>query len=782
MIFNKITRSIVRDFILVFNKYKNKKNIFLSLGNIFQNKLLKNIFFYFYNSESKKDYVNNDLQLRQNFLISKEKGITEKSNVEKKNNIKNNVILNNDFFMRMTNKVKYNVLVNSDGLYILMYRNIVCCSQDIILFYFRLINSKTIVQDNNSLKSTSNFIVARHNALSNTNYLFNKKIQRKDKSVYQLSNGKEVNNNLFRDYCENINEKVKKNTVDCLIARDKEIHRTIIILCRRKKNNVLLIGESGVGKTAIAEGLATRIVKKQVPIFLKDSIVYSLDIISLIAGTKFRGEFEERLKKLLAVIKGDPNIILFIDEIHNIIGAGATINHNIDASNLLKPALAKGEIKCIGATTFKDFQTHFEHDIALGRRFQKVIVHEPDINTTLTIVKGLKPYYENYHNVLYSDSAITAAVNLSYRYIYYRALPDKAIDLIDEAGAKKKLESHNGTTIILEKDIKEVLSSTLNIPILTLQSEDINEIKFLEKNLQNCILGQEEAISHICSSIKLSKSGLKNSNKPIGCYMFVGSVGVGKSELAKQLASFLNMKLLKYDMTYFGSSSSITKIIGSSPGYVGYNHGGTLATEVSKYPYSVLLLEKIEQASSDVLNIISQIIGDGMLEDSTGRLVNFSHCIIILIPSSYIYNNKIAIGFNNEINKSNNLYSLTYTKKIRSFKEYFPEQLLCKLDNLIFFNPIDKVITKIVVRQLNELKKQLLEKNVTLCDKQSVRKYLENYCLNNNVGVLELNSIIDLEIKQKIADEILFGKLVNGGMVVLFFSKKRSKFIFKYII
>lgn len=579
----------------------------------------------------------------------------------------------------------------------------------------------------------------------------------------------------LQKYCINLNTKANKDDIDCLIGRQTEIQRTIEILCRRKKNNALLIGESGVGKTAIAEGLAIRIVRGDVPDLLKQTVIYSLDIGSLVAGTKFRGDFEERIKGMLECLRKLKNVILFIDEIHSIIGAGSTTSGALDASNLLKPALASGQLRCIGATTFKEYRNNFEKDMALVRRFQKVIVEEPSEEVTLSILNGLKGYYEKHHKVTYTESALKAAINLSERYINQRHLPDKAIDLIDEAGARAKTQTAtNKKALITEKDIESLVSSMLNIPNLNLTADEGKQIKDLENKLKNRIFGQDEAIESLCTSIKLSKAGLKKPTRPVGCYLFIGPTGVGKTELAKQLAFFCDMKLLKYDMSEFVETSSVSKLLGSSPGYIGFEQGGMLTDEVDKYPYSVLLFDEIEKANPEIYNLLLQIMDEGILTDSTGKKVKFSHCIIILTSNIAVQKSKSPIGFNN-------LDVLTSDKfDLNIINSEFSSELISRLDKILLFNPIDSIISKIVSKNLEELASQLADKKVRFSVSNSVEQYLiKNYNVTQS-GARVLDRIIDTEIKQHIADAILFGKLKNGGLVDVSYSQKQGKIIFKF--
>lgn len=580
--------------------------------------------------------------------------------------------------------------------------------------------------------------------------------------------------NVIDKMCVNLNERADTDSIDCLIGRQNEIQRTIEILCRRKKNNAILVGEPGVGKTAIAEGLATRIVKGDVPDLLKNAVIYSLDIGSLVAGTKFRGDFEERIKNLLAFLKNNKNAILFIDEIHTIIGAGSTSSGATDASNLLKPALGKGELRCIGSTTFKEYHNHFEKDMALVRRFQKIVVEEPDEVSTMEILKGLKGYYEKHHSVIYSDSALKAAISLSERYINDRHLPDKAIDLIDEAGARSTMNNLGKKITITNKHIEDILSSILNIPNIGDKTNDINQLKQLSANLKGCIFGQDQAIEDLCASIKLSKAGLKKGDRPTGCYLFAGPTGVGKTELAKQLAIFNNMKLIKLDMSEFSESSSVSKLLGSAPGYVGFDQGGMLTEEVAKYPYSVVLFDEIEKAHPEIFNILLQIMDEGNLTDSTGKHVNFMNTMVILTTNINVEKEKASIGFSEKASKS-----IMPILNLDPINEKFSPEFRSRLDNIVLFNPIDGIIDKIVSKIIKELGAQLADKKVRLNVSSTVKKYLAKKYYNNN-GARELDRAIDTHIKQAIADEILFGKLKNGGSVDIDLSKKDAKFIFKF--
>lgn len=604
---------------------------------------------------------------------------------------------------------------------------------------------------------------ASHKSLKNTQQLAN------------ITPEPQAQSNSIENFCINLNAKAKTGNIDCLIGRQNEIQRTIEILCRRRKNNALLVGEPGVGKTAIAEGLALRIINGDVPDILKKSVIYSLDIGSLIAGTKYRGDFEERIKKVLAELKQKPEAVLFIDEIHTIIGAGSTTSGSLDASNLLKPALAKGEIRCIGSTTFKEYHNHFEKDMALVRRFQKIIVEEPTEAEAIKILQGLKNYYEEHHNVKYNDMAINAAVTLSERYINDRKLPDKAIDLLDEAGARKKIASNPAkTAMITAKDIQELVSSISNIPNITLDPNNVKQLQNLEDNLKKSVFGQDQAITQLCASIKLSKAGLKKRTRPTGCYVFAGATGVGKTELAKQLAKFCNMELIKFDMSEYSEAHSVSRLIGSPPGYVGFDQGGLLTEEVAKHPYAVVLFDEIEKSNSEIYNLLLQIMDEGRLTDTTGKIVNFTHTIIILTTNSGADKaSKNPIGFSQDGTLRNNV-------DIDEVTKIFNPELRNRFDNIIIFNQIDeKTIYSIINKSLLELSSQLSERKVRLSVTKSAKDYLARNCLAQN-GARTLDRLIDSEFKQRIADEILFGSLKKGGTVLIEFSEKLGKLNFKF--
>lgn len=569
----------------------------------------------------------------------------------------------------------------------------------------------------------------------------------------------------LESYCSNLNEKVEEGLIDTLIARETEIERTIEILGRRQKNNPILVGEPGVGKTAIAEGLAYRIVKGKIPDVLKDFEIYSLDVGSLVAGTRFRGDFEERVKNLLSEVKSRPNVILFIDEIHTIVGAGSTTTASLDASNLLKPALARGEIRCIGSTTFKEFTQNFSKDTALVRRFQKIVVEEPSSEVALKILKGVRAYYEKHHNVHYTDDALESAVSLSDRYIHGRYLPDKAIDLIDEAGAHKKLVAkETGKHQISSRDIEAVLAKTLNIPAVTLASDDVSNLKKLEHNLKRVIFGQDVAVEELCAGVKLAKAGLRDYEKPVGCYLFVGPTGTGKTELAKQLAVFCGMAVSRFDMSEYMEPHSVSRLIGSPPGYAGYDKGGLLTDAVDKAPYSVVLFDEIEKAHHEIFNVLLQIMDYGKLTDNVGKIVDFSHTIVIMTANSGAEEyKKQKIGF-----RASDVFGKEEAMKV--VEDTFSPEFRDRLDKIVVFNPLDNdVISLIIDKSIKELGEQLADKKVRIeVDNKAKNLLIENcFGVGKHGGARMLEKTVDNEVKRMIAEEILFGKLKRGGTVLV---------------
>lgn len=582
------------------------------------------------------------------------------------------------------------------------------------------------------------------------------------------------NNNPLSLYCIDLNVKALKGQIDNLIGREHEVQRTIEVLCRRHKNNPLLIGEPGVGKTAIVEGIAYKIINGEVPKVLSNCTIYSLDIGSLVAGTRYRGDFEERMKSVIKALKEMPSAILFIDEIHTIIGAGSTSGGSLDASNLLKPSLARGEIRCIGSTTFKEYHQHFEKDMALVRRFQNITVEEPTVEKSIEILHGLKEYYQRYHNVLYEDEALEAAVLLSERYIAGRKLPDKAIDVIDEAGARKKVISHLSSKkdIVGIKDIEDVVSRISSVPSLSFKAHELSSLKNLENNLKEVIFGQNQAIEQVCSTIRIAKAGLRNVKKPTASYLFTGATGVGKTELAKQLANFCNMNFLRFDMSEYAEQHSVSRLIGTPPGYVGFDQGGLLTNAVSQNPYSIVLFDEIEKAHGDIYNLMLQIMDYGKLTDSNGKVINFCHTIIIMTSNfGSEYLNKEKIGFDS-IKPSN----------IEAWKEVitteFKPEFCSRLDGVIHFNPISYSIIELIIdKHIDELEDQLNTRNIKIQIANKAKKYIADIAFKNKNGARVIEKIILDEIKKNIADEILFGKLNKGGTVKVGYN---SKLNFKY--
>lgn len=632
------------------------------------------------------------------------------------------------------------------------------------------------VSFNNNINSNLN------NIYNNPIPLLNKKLERNiDKDDTENEDHAHNFNNQVKDepdassaltnYCVNLNKKAASNQIDILIGREAEIERTIEILCRRSKNNPLYVGEPGVGKTAIVEGLALRIVKGTVPNILKNAIIFALDIGALVAGTRYRGDFEERIKSVIKEIQKLPNAILFIDEIHTIIGAGSTNGGSLDAGNLLKPALARGSFKCIGSTTFKEYHNQFEKDRALVRRFQKITVEESSAENTIKILRGLKPYYEEHHNVHYTRAAIEAAVSLSERYIMDRCLPDKAIDILDEAGAHQKIMNDSKKKIVRVRDIENIVSKIAKIPIQTISKNEEEKLKNLDNELKENIFGQDQAIEELSSAIKLSRAGLRNEKKPIGCYLFAGPTGVGKTELARQLANSLGVELLRFDMSEYIEQHSVSRLIGSPPGYVGFDQGGLLTDAVNKSPYSVLLLDEIEKAHHDIYNLLLQVMDYGKLTDHNGRSINFCNTVIIMTTNAGaedIY--KSNYGFlDNEEKKQDSKY----------IQKLFSPEFRARLDAVIPFVPLEKnVIVSIVDKFIRLLENQLKSKSTKIIVDQSVKEYLATHGYDVRSGVRKLERMIEQKIKKHLANELLFGKLKKGGNVLI--SIVKDEFTFSY--
>ncbi len=564
----------------------------------------------------------------------------------------------------------------------------------------------------------------------------------------------------LENYCVNLNEAALNGKVDILIGRAEEINRTIEVLCRRTKNNPIFIGEPGVGKTAIVEGLAYKIIHKEVPAILENAIIFSLDLGLLLAGTKYRGDFEERLKSILQALSLIPRSILFIDEIHNIIGAGSTNNSALDVSNLLKPALARDKIRCIGSTTFTEYSKHFAKDKSLIRRFQQITINEPSVEDTIAILKGLQPYYEKYHNVKYTTQAIEAAVHLSKRYIKDKQLPDKAIDVIDEAGAHLAMSSSSKHITVTVHDVENTISKIARIPTISIAIKETERLKTLDLDLKKLIYGQDEAIDELCSAFKMSRAGLRDTNKPIGCYLFSGSTGIGKTELAIILAKLLNMELIRIDMSEYLEQHSIAKLIGAPPGYVGFEEGGVLTESVSRSPYSVVLLDEIEKAHKDVYSILLQIMDYGQLTDQQSRKVYFNNTLVIMTTNAGAEQmNKTPIGFDRIAKVMENKEEI---------EKVFTPEFRNRLDAVINFKPLSiKSIEQVANKFLEELKAQLKPKNTIMLITKEASQYIYKHGYDQKNGARNMERLINDKIKKPIANELLFGQLAKGGTVII---------------
>lgn len=661
-----------------------------------------------------------------------------------------------------------------------------------------------------------------------------KKVRDKLTSVETEETGEKANKDPLTEFTVNLNQKASTGGTDPLIGRQAEIERTAQILCRRRKNNPLLVGDPGVGKTSIAEGLAWLIVNDKAPKPLSGCVVYSLDIGALIAGTKYRGDFEKRMKALLDALKAKPNAILFIDEIHMIIGAGSSMSSNMDVSNLIKPALASGELRCIGSTTFTEYRQVFEKDHALSRRFQKVDVNEPSIDETIDILRGLKKQYEKFHNVSYTDQALQSAVHLAVKHIHERFLPDKAIDVIDEAGAFVRLQkqaenqlesgvdsnqsidavandklsnqpvvdedalvddldvSHaadgvvepeamlseadnkvidaaqqNGEVVIDVPQIEYIISKIARIPPKSVSTDDKSVLQNLESNLKHLVFGQDEAIKNLADAIKLSRAGLKPDDKPIGSFMFAGPTGVGKTEVSRQLANLLGIELVRFDMSEYMEAHTASRLIGAPPGYVGFDQGGLLTEKINQFPHCVLLLDEIEKAHPDVFNLLLQVMDHGSLTDNNGRTSSFKQVILIMttnVGADSISRN--SMGFTKQDHSRDNSEAM---------KRMFTPEFRNRLDAIIQFNPLDQnVIVSVVDKFLVELQAQLDDKKVVLEIDDEVRNYLAEKGYDRLMGARPMNRLIQDEIKKPLAEQILFGDLVNGGTVSIRMNADKS--------
>jgi ATP-dependent Clp protease ATP-binding subunit ClpA len=560
-------------------------------------------------------------------------------------------------------------------------------------------------------------------------------------------------------YCVNLNRKARDGRIDPLIGREAEVQRTIQVLCRRQKNNPLLVGDPGVGKTAIAEGLARKIIKGEVPEVLASATVFALDMGTLLAGTRYRGDFEERLKQVMKEIEQHKNAVLFIDEIHTVIGAGATSGGAMDASNLLKPALAQGTLRCIGSTTYKEYRQYFEKDRALVRRFQKIDVQEPNVEDAIEIVRGLKPYFEEFHKIKYTNDAIKAAVELSARYIHDRKLPDKAIDVIDETGASQMLlpEGKRKKSIGV-KEIEATIATMARIPPKTVSKDDAEVLEHLETTLRRVVYGQDDAINALSSAIKLARAGLRDGDKPIGSYLFSGPTGVGKTEVARQLASALGVELVRFDMSEYMERHTVSRLLGAPPGYVGFDQGGLLTDAIDQHPHCVLLLDEIEKAHPDLYNILLQVMDHGKLTDHNGKQIDFRNVILIMTTNA------------GAADLSKSAYGFTRTKRqgddVEAINRLFAPEFRNRLDAIVPFTHLpQEVIAKVVDKFIMQLEAQLADRNVTIELSDESRAWLVEHGYDEMMGARPMARVIQSSIKTPLADQVLFGRLKNGGTV-----------------
>ncbi len=590
-----------------------------------------------------------------------------------------------------------------------------------------------------------------------------------DAATVEGSDDKKRSTDALEAYCVNLNQKAKDGRIDPLIGRDKEIERTIQVLCRRSKNNPLYVGDPGVGKTAIAEGLARKIVRGEVPQVLANATVFSLDMGTLLAGTRYRGDFEERLKAVMKEIEAYPGAILFIDEIHTVIGAGATSGGAMDASNLLKPALQSGVLRCIGSTTYKEYRQHFEKDRALVRRFQKIDVAEPTIEDAFEIMKGLKPYFEDFHNIKYTNQAIKAAVELSAKYIHDRKLPDKAIDVIDETGASQMLlaPSKRKRTIGV-KEVEATVATMARIPPKTVSKSDTELLRNLENDLKRVVFGQEQAIHALSAAIKLARAGLRDAEKPIGCYLFSGPTGVGKTEVARQLASLLGVQILRFDMSEYMERHTVSRLIGAPPGYVGFDQGGLLTDGVDQNPHCVLLLDEIEKAHPDLFNVLLQVMDHGKLTDHNGKQVDFRNVILIMTTNAGAAEMaKAGIGFGS-------------TQRVgedeEAIKRMFSPEFRNRLDAVIAFSRLSRqMISRVVEKFIFQLEAQLADRNVMIEVSPEAMDWIAEHGYDELYGARPLARVIQEHIKKPLAEELLFGKLEGGGTVRVVVEEKDGK-------
>ncbi len=617
-----------------------------------------------------------------------------------------------------------------------------------------------------------NFIA--HGVSKNPNFEEKKELDEGDqKGSSENTNSNPEKETALSKYCINLNEKSKKGDIDPLIGRNLEVERCIQILCRRRKNNPILVGDPGVGKTAIAEGLARKVISDQTPDILKGSTIYSLDMGALLAGTRYRGDFEERLKLVMKELEKDPKAVLFIDEIHTVIGAGATSGGAMDASNLLKPSLQSGTLRCMGSTTYKEYRNHFEKDRALARRFQKIDVVEPSAEDSIKILNGLKQYFEEHHKIKYSNECLKTAVELANKYIHDRKLPDKAIDVIDEAGAAQSLlPSNKKKKVIGVKEIEEIISKIARIPSKRISKNDSEVLKDLERSLKRVVFGQDTAIEMLSSSIKLSRAGLREPEKPIGCYLFAGPTGVGKTEVCKQLADVLGISMLRFDMSEYMEKHSVSRLIGAPPGYVGFDQGGLLTDGVDQQPYCVLLLDEIEKAHPDVFNILLQVMDHGKLTDHNGKSVDFRNVILVMTSNAGASEQaKEAIGFNRTKREG---------EADAAIVKMFTPEFRNRLDSVITFNSLSlDIIMQVVEKFILQLEGQLIDRNVTIEFSDDALKWLADEGYDEKMGARPIARKIQEHIKKPLSEELLFGELKKGGIVKLSINKNKLDLAFK---
>ena len=583
---------------------------------------------------------------------------------------------------------------------------------------------------------------------------------------------KEKRQSALETYAVNLNERARQGKIDTLIGREDEVERVIQIMCRRRKNNPLLVGEAGVGKTAIAEGLAKKIVKDEVPEAIAGSTVHSLDLGALLAGTKYRGDFEKRLKSVLKELTADPKNVLFIDEIHTIIGAGSASGGVMDASNLVKPLLTSGEIRCMGSTTYQEYRTIFEHDQALARRFQKIDVEEPNVQQTFEILKGVRKYFEEHHKITYTDDALFAAADLAAKHINERFMPDKAIDVIDEAGAYQHLHAKDIGTVIDVKQIEQIIAKIARIPTKTVSSSDRDVLQNLERDLTMLVYGQDQAITQLADIIKLARAGLRDLDKPWGSFLLAGPTGVGKTEVTQQLSKRLGVELLRFDMSEYMEQHSVARLIGSPPGYVGHEKGGLLTDAVTKHPYAVVLLDEIEKAHPDVFNLLLQVMDNGSLTDSNGRKADFRNCIVMMTTNAGAFEaSQNAIGFGDQDTSDNSMEAI---------KRAFTPEFRNRLDAIIQFNALtSEDIRSVVDKFIAQLQGQLDESGVSMEVDKTARAWLAEHGYDSKMGARPMARVIQEHIKKPLAEEILFGKLKHGGRVKVSTNKK-DEIVFDY--